>query len=135
WTLPFPRDPHEDRSLADRYGVRYTYSVPVQLGVVFSLAIGFLSSFFGIGGGILQVPGLVSVLGFPTHIATATSQFVLAFMSGTGTLTHVVAGSLGGIGHGLRRTVALSIGVIAGAQVGALASVRLSARVIKMLLV
>jgi uncharacterized protein len=102
-------------------------------GGLLSVAVGFLSSFLGIGGGIIHVPLLVSVLGFPVHIATATSHFVLVFMSGAGAITHLVQGSYH-VGHGLRRTIALSAGVIAGAQVGAQLSLRTSGPVIQRLL-
>jgi hypothetical protein len=54
-------------------------------------------------------------------------------MAGTGTLTHVALGSFHHH-HGLRRTAALSIGVVAGAQLGAHISLRLRGRVIQWLL-
>jgi uncharacterized membrane protein YfcA len=73
------------------------------------------------------------VLGFPTHIATATSHFVLSFMALVATLTHVVAGTFHN-GVGLRRAAALSVGVIVGAQLGAWLSQRLSGRLIQKLL-
>lgn len=112
------------RTLVDRDGLVYEYDVPLLRGALYSLGVGFVSSFLGIGGGVIHVPLLVRALGFPTHIATATSHFVLAWMAGTGTLTHVVAGSFAH-GHGVRRAVALSVGVVAGAQLGARISRRL----------
>jgi hypothetical protein len=122
----------ERRKLVDRAGATYEYRVPVVRGAAYSLGVGFLSSFLGIGGGVIHVPLLVRALGFPTHIATATSHFVLAIMAGTGTITHVVIGSFHH--QGLRRTVALSGGVVAGAQLGAHISLRLHGRVINRLL-
>src|SRR5690242_12937792 len=41
-------------------------------GSLFSLGVGFLSSFLGIGGGVIHVPVLVRALAFPVHTATAT---------------------------------------------------------------
>lgn len=113
------------RTIVDAQGVEATYRVPLVLGALFSLVVGFVSSFLGIGGGIIHVPLLVQAFGFPVHIATATSHFVLVFMSGTGMVTHVLQGSYR-VGHGLRRTLALSAGVIAGAQLGARISLRIS---------
>ena len=128
------RWPHAvTRELVDARGARYAYRVPVVRGALYSLAVGFVSSFLGIGGGVIHVPLLVRALGFPTHIATATSHFVLAIMAGTGTITHLLAGSLRD-GHGLRRAIALSVGVVAGAQLGAHISLRLSGRTIQWLL-
>ena len=79
------------------------------------------------------MPLLVRALGFPTHIATATSHLVLAIMAGTGTITHLIAGSFQH-GQGYRRAAVLSVGVVAGAQLGARVSLRLSGRTIQWLL-
>ena len=121
------------RRLTDRQGQVHEYRVPLLLGSVYSLGVGFFSSFLGIGGGVIHVPVLVRLIGFPTHVATATSHFVLAQMAGAGTLTHVVTGSFAH-GHGLRRTAALAGGVVLGAQLGALVSLRLSGAAIEWLL-
>ena len=132
--LPQPARRHVVRRLlTDRQGLLYEYDVPLLRGAVYSLVVGFVSSFLGIGGGVIHVPLLVRALGFPTHIATATSHFVLAVMSGVGALTHVAAGSFAH-GHGIRRAAALSVGVVAGAQAGARLSLRLQGRVIELLL-
>jgi uncharacterized membrane protein YfcA len=92
------------------------------LGVVFSTVFGFISSFLGIGGGFMYVPALVYMLGFPVHIATATSLFVLTITALTGSATHVAAGLFH---HGIRQAIALSIGAILGAQLGAKLSHRI----------
>ncbi len=70
-------------------GNTYRYRANVKVGAVLSVGVGFISSFLGIGGGVVHVPMLVGILGFPTHIATATSHFVLAFMALAATITHV----------------------------------------------
>jgi hypothetical protein len=92
------------------------------LGVAFSTVFGFISSFLGIGGGFMYVPALVYMLGFPVHIATATSLFVLTITALTGSATHVAAGLFH---HGIRLAIALSIGAILGAQLGAKLSQRI----------
>lgn len=86
------------------------------LGAAISFGVGFISSLLGIGGGIVHVPALVYALRFPVHIATATSHFVLAFTALTGVCVHIANGSFD---HGWRRTAALGVGVVLGAQVGA----------------
>ncbi|HXR11149.1 MAG TPA: sulfite exporter TauE/SafE family protein, partial [Gaiellaceae bacterium] len=133
WPLPLPQRHLERREVTDRSGTRYVYVVPLRRGALYSLGVGFLSSFLGIGGGVIHVPLLVRALGFPMHVATATSHFVLAVMAGTGTLTHIGLGSFAH-GHGLRRTLALSAGVVAGAQLGAHVSLRLRGAIIQWLL-
>jgi uncharacterized protein len=85
-------------------------------GLTLSTSLGYLSSFLGIGAGFIYVPAFVYLLNFPIHIATATSQFILVFMALTGSTTHILGGLFH---HGVRRTLALAIGVIFGAQVGA----------------
>ena len=107
--------------------------VPVGRGVALSAVVGFASSFLGIGGGVFHVPLLVMALGYPTHIATATSHFVLAIMSGGAVVTHAIQGSYH-VGHGLRRSLVLAVALAAGAQVGARASLRTPALAIERLL-
>ena len=104
------------RLLEDRAGDSYFYSYNVALGAAVCVAIGFLSSLLGIGGGIMLVPILIQVLRFPTHVATATAGAVLATSAITGTLVHVSTGSLDG---GFERALALAAGVLIGAPVGA----------------
>jgi hypothetical protein len=93
------------------------------LGAALSVLVGLISNVFGIGGGILHVPLLVYVLGFPTHVATATSHFVLAITVLVGVLAHVASGSLS---FEFLPLVPLVLGVAVGAQVGAQYSSRLS---------
>jgi len=97
-------------------GKVHAFSYNPIVGVGLSLFIGYFSSLLGIGGGPIQVPALVHVLNFPVHIATATSQFTLMIMASTGTLVHL---SRGVFSHGVWRTVALGLGALLGAQLGA----------------
>ena len=104
------------RIMTDAYGKEYRYSFNPVIGFILSLFVGYVSSFLGIGGGIIHVPILTYFLGFPIHIATATSHFMLAIMALTGTIVHIVKGNLS---QGAHLTIALAIGVVLGAQVGA----------------
>jgi uncharacterized membrane protein YfcA len=112
---------HIARSLVEKDGSVHTFSYNPRVGVGLSFFVGYFSSLLGIGGGIIHVPLLVHLLNFPVHIATATSHFILAIMALTGTVVHIVTGSFS---HGVRRTITLAIGVLLGAQVGALLSNR-----------
>jgi uncharacterized membrane protein YfcA len=93
-----------------------------RVGAAISAGVGFVSSVLGIGGGIIHVPALVYILGYPVHIATATSHFVLACTSLIAVAEHIVHGSYDGNGA---RTAVLAAGAVIGAQVGA----RLSSRI------
>ena len=99
------------------------------LGIASSLGVGFLSSIFGIGGGVIHVPLMVYVLDFPVHIATATSNFVLAVCSMTGVVSHVLLDHIVWI-----PAIAISAGAAIGAQIGARLSRKTKSQVILMLL-
>ena len=123
--VPAPVETHEGwtrREFTDADGIAHRYAFPMRLGVALSSVVGFVSSFFGIGGGIIHVPIMTQVLRFPVHVATATSVFVLAISAGVGVATHLVRG---GQGISLPMALAVGVGAVAGGQVGA----RLSRRV------
>ena len=110
------------RRIVEKDGTVHTYSFSLRAGMLWSTLVGYISSLLGIGGGIVHVPVLARLLNFPVHIATATSHFVLAIMALTGTVVHIANGSFA---HGgFWRTLYLGIGVLLGAQLGALLSNR-----------
>ena len=104
-------DPLANREVLPR---PQSYNSVVGAGICF--LIGYITSLLGVGGGFIEVPAMVYLLNFPVHIATATSQFIVAVMAFTGSATHLAAGLFQ---RGVRRIIALSIGVILGAQLGA----------------
>jgi uncharacterized protein len=117
------------RRLVDSSGGTHHYRVDVWKGVVVSLAVGVISSVFGIGGGIIHVPFLIVILGLPVHVATATSHFVLSISAFAGALTFMA------MGHVHLPTVGLmGAGILLGAQVGARMAVGTSAAVIRRVL-
>ncbi len=91
--------------------------------------MGILSSLFGVGGGIVHVPFLIVVLGIPVHTATATSHFVLAITSLTGSLIFLWQGQI----H-MAAAASMGLGVLIGAQGGAFLSTRLRGEPIRRLL-
>jgi len=101
------------------------------LGTGLSLAVGLIAGLLGIGGGIIHVPMMTYVLRFPVRISTATSQFILIFTTLTGVLTHLALRTEPG---NWLVVVFLAIGVIPGAQLGALISRRLRGTLIIRLL-
>ena len=109
------------RMFTDRRGQTFVYSFQLWKGMLYSAGIGFMSSLLGIGGGVIHVPVMTTVLHFPIHIATATSQFVLMFMSAQGTSVHLATGNLS-FDEGLTKAILLAAGAIPGAQAGALAA-------------
>lgn len=92
-------------------GKEYEYFEPLGLGI--SVFVGTVSSWLGIGGGILHVPAMTELLRFPVHVAVATSQFVLACSAVVGASMH------GRMGHwDLRVAISVGIGAVIGAQIG-----------------
>ncbi len=107
----------------------YCYSRPLGMGIAFT--VGLISGLLGIGGGIIHVPALTQLLNFPTHIATAVSQFVVATTTFAAVDVHIFTGAFA---HGIRRAAVLSAGAIIGAQLGARLSQRTSGVLIMRLL-
>jgi len=114
------------RTLIDAEGVDHSYAYNLALGMSLSFAVGMASSMLGIGGGIIHVPAMVSLLDFPVHIATATSHFILAIMSMTATAMHLFDGALGR--KELPQVLVIAAGAVVGAQVGARLSRRIHGR-------
>jgi uncharacterized membrane protein YfcA len=113
-------------------GVTYRYAYDARQGLALSAAAGFIATLFGVGGGIMQVPVMITILRVPVEIAVATSQFMLVFMSASGTSLHAVTGEFAL--DELSQAVLLAVGAIVGAQVGAQLSRRLSGTTITRLL-
>jgi uncharacterized membrane protein YfcA len=100
--------------IVDAFRGRYDFYSNQSLGISLNLVLGFLAGFLGIGGGVLQVPILVFVLGYPIHIATATSHFVTMLTAAFAVAPNVLFGNV----HFGAMTW-LGLGVVVGAQVGA----------------
>jgi uncharacterized protein len=120
------------RSVATPEGT-YRYGYRLWQGIALSMGVGLVSSLFGIGGGAIHVPAMISMLHFPVQFAVATSQFILAFMSGEGTAVHLAKGTLAG--DQLVKAIALGAGTVPGAQAGAQIARRMKGRTVVRLLV
>jgi uncharacterized protein len=103
-----------ERDFVDAEGVRYSYRYDVVSAIGVSLASGFVASLFGIGGGIVQVPAMVYMFGFPAHIATATSHMIIAVTSVVSVASHALYGDVA-----WAPAILVGIGAVVGAQIGA----------------
>jgi len=127
----------QDADLADVSGSA-TLATKITRTLAAGSVVGFLTGYFGIGGGFLAVPALTYALGVPITVAVGTSLLVIALNSATAlaprlgedvinwTITAAfvaggVAGALGGarVAHGidparLKRSFAIVIACIAG---------------------
>ncbi|SEP94748.1 hypothetical protein SAMN05216232_1415 [Virgibacillus subterraneus] len=73
-------------------GDTYQYNVSIWPAFIISLGVGILSGMFGIGGGSIMVPVMILLFGLPVHIATATSMFMILFISIISASTHIALG-------------------------------------------
>ena len=103
------------RHITTGTGQVFQYQFSETLAMAFNFVLGFISSFFGTGGGFLRTPILVYAFGFPVRIAVATSMFALSFYTTAGALTHV---SLGHV-EWYPTFVWGGIGLVVGGQIGA----------------
>lgn len=119
-----------DRVIRDKSGATYSYQVNERLGIAVTALIGAVSTFLGIGGGLIQVPALVYLLSFPVHVATATSHYITAINSGFTLIPFLVAGAIP-----WKTACSIAFGAIIGAQIGAKLSSRVSDKNLLLLLV
>ena len=103
------------RRIVTGSGEVFHYEFSEASATVFNFALGFLSSFFGTGGGFLRTPILITAFHFPVRVAVATSVFTLSFYTTAGAVAHA---SLGHIDW-YPTFVWAGIGLVAGGQLGA----------------
>lgn len=100
----------------------YSMVIPLVIGA----GIGVLTGLMGVGGGFLNFPVLIYLVGAPTTIAVGTSAFQVLFAGGFGALRHALAGNVD-----LLLAAVMSVGSFAGVQLGVWAVGKLKARQIR----
>ena len=97
--------------------------------IVIGIFAGLLSGLFGLGGGIIIVPGLVHFAKFPIKMATGTSLGVFLIPAGIfGAYTYWKAGNLVP-----RASLLIAVGVMLGAFVSARLAQHLSGTLLQRL--
>lgn len=110
------------RHIVTEDGEEYRYEFNEMLATFFNVILGFISSFFGTGGGFLRTPILISAFGFPVRVAAATSIFALSIYATAGAATHAALGHVE-----WWPTFALTgAGLVLGGQIGARLTDRVS---------
>jgi uncharacterized membrane protein YfcA len=94
-----------------------------------SFFAGIISSFFGIGGGIIFVPLMAVGMGMSMKRAAPTSQLILLFASLSGIIVHSILGHPDFLQSGF-----LAIGSFFGGLVGAKLSINVKERNLKILI-
>ena len=117
------------RKITPTTGEYYKYNFIEPIATTINTLFGFISSFFGIGGGPVRTPTLVYFFNFPVKVATATSVATMSLYTLFGSAAHFVNGNVE-----TQAVLPLGIGAIIGSQLGVIISKRLKGRLMMKLL-
>jgi uncharacterized membrane protein YfcA len=120
---PAPELAESDAPEAPRRPHRWVRGEPTARFIGIGLLAGLLSGLLGIGGGVIMVPAFVQLTGMNVKRAIATSLVCVGLFAVPGTITHI---ALDHIAWGT--AIALVIGVVPGARVGAALAIRAADR-------
>ena len=117
------------RKVTDSMNQVFDYKIrKPSLIMVSSLLSGLVTGLAGLGGGITDTTTMM-LLGVPSHIAVASSEFAMALTNGAGVISH---GFLQNIS--IEYALPITIGTIIGAQIGVLLAKRTKQRTLKIIL-
>lgn len=106
------RDEHAD--------VHSILGMPWYAALAAGFAVGFVSSLFGVGGGVVLVPTLLYFSDLPAHAISATSHFGIVLTSPVGFVTHYLQHDVD-----WQDVLPLVVGGLIGGPIGARLSLRL----------
>lgn len=101
------------RGMTSRPSEERTFAHDPRVGLVAGFGVGFFSSLFGIGGGVVLIPLLLILARMPPHVVTATSAFVITTTAPVGIVAHAVGGDVDWM-----FTAPLVLGGIVGGSLG-----------------
>ena len=78
------------RKMTSRAAEDLTFAHDPRVGLAAGFGVGFFSSLFGIGGGVVLIPLLLIVARMPPHVVTATSAFVITTTAPVGIVAHAI---------------------------------------------
>jgi uncharacterized membrane protein YfcA len=82
------------RRVTSRPAEERTFAHDPRVGLAAGFGVGFFSSLFGIGGGVVLIPLLLIVARMPPHVVTATSAFVITTTAPVGIVAHALGGDV-----------------------------------------
>jgi uncharacterized membrane protein YfcA len=109
------------RGVESRPAGEATFMHRPAAGLAAGLALGFFSSLFGIGGGVVLVPLLLIAARMPPHVVTATGAFVITTTAPVGIAAHAYAGDVDWV-----FALPLVLGGLAGGSIGPVIARRIS---------
>ncbi len=101
----------QDFSLKD-----FDYKANLKKSIPLFMLAGFLANLIGIGGGVVMVPTLNIVLGYPIHNSTAISTSVIFFTAIFNTIVKIIVGKIDYL-IGIMIGIGAVIGSIIGAKI------------------
>lgn len=101
-----------------------------EIGLVTSAAAGTLSGMLGIGGGVIQVPLMVSVMGVPIRAAAATSSYMIGLTAVASLSVYLAAGFFDP-----KVAVSVMSGTMAGAYIGSRLQGRVDSSILRWLFI
>lgn len=105
---------HVTRHTIDDRGEPYEYGYHSYLALFICFIVGVIQGLLGIGAGALLVPTMILLFWFPTHVAIATTMFVILLSSIAGSVSHIILGNID-----WKLLMLLAPGALLGGQVGA----------------
>jgi hypothetical protein len=100
----------------------------IVLGIIGGLFVGFLSGFFGGGGGMLVVPLFIFGLGLAEKEAHASAIFTILPISIASSIVYITSGNVNYL-----QLLFASIGFVVGGAVGALLLKNMNNKVIRII--
>ncbi len=107
--------------------VRYNATKPIEGSVVASLA-GVGSGLLGIGGGVIKVAAMNTMMSIPMKASVATSKFMIGVTAATSAVVYFIAG-----GINVYVVAPVALGTMLGATGGSIVMNKLHSKVIKMI--
>lgn len=81
--------------------------------LILGLSAGLLSGMFGVGGGILIVPGLIAIAHFSPRLAAGTSLTTIVPLAAVGVISYALTGHVSWVA-----SLLLAAGAMVGSQIG-----------------
>ncbi len=102
----------------------------LPLGLAFSGIAGILSGLLGIGGGLIKIPVMYTLMGVPLKTAVATSNFMIGVTAAASASIYYLSGNVSPV-----ETVPVALGVFVGANMGLRFNKAFSVRTLKRLFI
>lgn len=120
-----------NREIRERVGRTYRFYVSTIMAAGISPVSGYISSFFGIGGGVVNVPAMTFLLRMPPRVVAPTAMLLLVVTSSSSLITRIATGQFD---DGWRRAALLGVGALVGAQIGIYLRSRVDHRIVLVIL-